>query len=125
MSNSKDSIKRPVHGSITTAELRELGLEINDVIDFSSNINPLGISAYLKDAIANVDVSRYPDPDCLELREALAKETGIDIASIIVGNGSTELIHLIARAFLTAGSDVVILSPTYGEYETACRLAGT
>ena len=76
MSNPNDSIKRPVHGSITPAELRELGLEINEVIDFSSNINPLGMSAYLKDAMANIDISRYPDPDCLELREALAKETG-------------------------------------------------
>jgi histidinol-phosphate aminotransferase len=118
-------MKRPVHGSITPAELRELGLNIDDVIDFSSNINPLGMSASLKDAMANVDVSRYPDPDCLELREALAKETGLDSASIIVGNGSTELIHLIARAFLNRNSAAAILSPTYGEYEMACRLAGT
>jgi histidinol-phosphate aminotransferase len=125
MSNPNDSIKRPAHGSITPAELRELGLNIDDVIDFSSNINPIGTSAYLRDAMANVDVSRYPDPDCLELREALAKETGIDISSIIIGNGSTELIHLIARAFLAAGSAAVILSPTYGEYETACTLSGT
>ena len=125
MSNPNDSIKRPVHGSITPAELRELGLEINDVIDFSSNINPLGMPLHLKDAIADVDISRYPDPDCLELREAISKETGVDTASILVGNGSTELIHLIARAFLTAASSAVILSPTYGEYETACRLAGT
>ena len=124
MSDLNDSMKRPVHGSITPAELRELGLDINDVIDFSSNINPLGMSAYLKDAMANVDVSRYPDPDCLEIREALAKETGVDISSIIIGNGSTELIHLIARTFLTAGNSAVILSPTYGEYDTACRLAG-
>ena len=125
MSKPEHSIKRPVHGSITPAELRELGLNIDDVIDFSSNINPLGMLPHLKDAIANVDVSRYPDPDCLELREALAKETGIDIASIIIGNGSTELIHLITRAFLGGNSTAVILSPTYGEYETACRLAGT
>ena len=125
MSNPNDSIKRPVHGSITPAELRELGLNIEDVIDFSSNINPLGMSAYLKDAMANIDISRYPDPDCLELREALAKETGVDSSSIIIGNGSTELIHLIARAFLGRNSAAVILSPTYGEYEMACRLAGT
>jgi histidinol-phosphate aminotransferase len=125
MNNLEDSMKRPVHGSITPAELRELGLNIDDVIDFSSNINPLGMSTYLKDAMADVDVSRYPDPDCLDLREALAKETGIDIASIIIGNGSTELIHLITRAFLGGNSTAVILSPTYGEYEMACILAGT
>ncbi|MFA5374443.1 MAG: histidinol-phosphate transaminase [Dehalococcoidia bacterium] len=125
MSNQNVSIKRPVHGSITPAELRKLGLNIDDVIDFSSNINPLGMSDYLKDSMSNIDISRYPDPDCLELREALAEDTGLDISSIIVGNGSTELIHLIARAFLGGNSVAVILSPTYGEYETACRLAGT
>jgi len=124
MNSLNDSMKRPVHGSITPAELRELGLNIDDVIDFSSNINPLGMSAYLKAAMSDVDISRYPDPECLELREALSKGTGLDIASIIVGNGSTELIHLIARAFLNRNSAAVILSPTYGEYETACRLAG-
>jgi histidinol-phosphate aminotransferase len=124
MSNPNDSIKRPVHGSITPAELRELGLNIDDVIDFSSNITPLGMPSQLKYAIADIDISRYPDPDCLELREAISKETGVDTASILVGNGSTELIHLIARAFLTGNGDAVILSPTYGEYEMACRLAG-
>jgi histidinol-phosphate aminotransferase len=124
MNNPEDSIKRPVHGSITPAELRELCLDINDVIDFSSNINPIGMSAYLKAAMANVDVSRYPDPDCLELRETLAKDTGLDISSILIGNGSTELIHLITRVFLGGNSAAVILSPTYGEYEMACRLTG-
>jgi len=118
------SVKRPVHGSITPAELRGLGLNIDAVIDFSSNINPMGMSSRLKNALANVDISRYPDPDCLELREALSKEIGVDTASILVGNGSTELIHLLARAFLGEDSDAVILSPTYGEYQTACRLSG-
>jgi len=124
VSNLNDTIKRPVHGSITPAELRELGLNIDDVIDFSSNINPIGMSKHLKDAIASVDISHYPDPDCLELRESLAKETGADVTSILIGNGSTELIHLIARAFLSRDNVAVILSPTYGEYETACSLAG-
>jgi len=115
---------RPVHGSITPAELRELGLSIDDVIDFSSNINPLGMPSHMKESIADTDISRYPDPDCLELREAISSKTGMDVASILVGNGSTEIIHLIARTFLKKDGDAVILSPTYGEYETACRLAG-
>ena len=122
---SGKSIRRPIHGSITPSELRELGISINDVIDFSSNINPIGTSARLRDVIANADISRYPDPDCLELREALAKETGVDSSMVIIGNGSTELIHLIARAFLAGTGAAVIMSPTYGEYENACRLAGT
>jgi histidinol-phosphate aminotransferase len=125
MSNTDDSLKRPVHGSITPAELRELGLNIDDVIDFSSNINPLGMPSNFKNVISDTDISRYPDPDCLELREAISRKTGADTSSILIGNGSTELIHLIARSFLNKNGDAVILSPTYGEYETACRLAGT
>jgi len=124
MSKQNKPIGRPVHGSITPAELRELGLNIDDVIDFSSNINPLGMPSRLKKAITDADISRYPDPDCLELREAISKKTGAAVESILVGNGSTEIIHLIARAFLKKDGDAAILSPTYGEYETASRLAG-
>jgi histidinol-phosphate aminotransferase len=123
MSNKSDSIKRPVHGSITPAELRELDISIDDVIDFSSNINPLGVSPCVRAAMSAADTSRYPDPDCLELREALAQRTNAGVENIIVGNGSTELIHLIVRAFAADGS-VVIATPTYGEYEFACRLVG-
>ena len=113
---------RPIHGSITSAELRELGVSIDDVIDFSSNINPLGVSPRVSAAMSAADASRYPDPDCLELREALSRRTNIGVESIIVGNGSTELIHLIVRAF-AADRQIVIAAPTYGEYEFACRLA--
>jgi len=123
MGNQNDSIKRPVHGSITPSELREMGVSIDDVIDFSSNINPLGVSPRVKAAMNTADASRYPDPDCLELREALARRINVGIENIIVGNGSTELIHLIVRAF-AADRPIIIAAPTYGEYEFACRLAG-
>ena len=122
MSSKTDSNNRPVHGSITPAELRELGISIDDVIDFSSNINPLGVSPRVRKAMSTADASRYPDPDCLELREALARRTNVGVENIIVGNGSTELIHLIVRAF-AADEAIVIAAPTYGEYEFACRLA--
>ena len=124
MNSKTDSNNRPVHGSITPAELRELGLDISNVIDFSSNINPLGVSPRVKAAMSAADASRYPDPDCLELREALAQRTNVGVENIIVGNGSTELIHLIVRAFAADGP-TVIAAPTYGEYEFASRLAGS
>ena len=124
MKNQKDSTNRPIHGSITPGELRELGISIDDVIDFSSNINPLGVSPRVRAAMMAADASRYPDPDCLELREALARRTNVGVENIIVGNGSTELIHLIVRAFAADGP-IVIATPTYGEYEFACRLAGS
>ena len=124
MSFNKLDLTTPVHGSINPAELRSLGLKIEDVIDFSANINPLGVSPYVIKAIIDLDFSRYPDPDCLELREKLAEVTGVNTAHIMIGNGSTELIHLLTRACLNHKDTAVILAPTFGEYDNACRLSG-
>lgn len=115
---------RPVHGGLRAWELRGLGLSPEEVLDFSASVNPLGPPPGLRDVLAQVDVSGYPDPEGLALREALSDLLGLGIECITLGNGSTEVVHLLARAFLTPGDAVVILSPTFGEYEVACRLAG-
>jgi histidinol-phosphate aminotransferase len=124
MQLSRPELERCVHGSISPAELQSLGLSAGDVIDFSANINPLGVSPRVLKAVASADVARYPDPDCLELRQALSRAKGLAIEGILVGNGSTELIHLLARACLAGGGSAAILAPTFGEYEVACRLVG-
>ena len=100
------------------------GLDPAKVIDFSANINPLGVSPQVKKAISDLKLDGYPDPDCLELRQGLAGTTGVAIDKIVTGNGSTELIHLLGRACLSSDSRALILAPTFGEYETACHLAG-
>ena len=120
---------RPVHGGIRPAQLRDLGLDPGDVLDFSASVSPLGPPQGLWDALQQVDLTAYPDPECLELREALARHHKTDIHRILVGNGSTELIHLLARAFISSstGGDkhcVLQLTPTYGEYSGACSLSG-
>ena len=115
---------RTVHGGLDTAELRELGLQAQEMIDFSSNINPLGTSERVRQAADDADLSAYPDRDCLALREALAERLGVGTDHLLVGNGSTELIHLIARARLREGTACLIFEPTFGEYEAAASLAG-
>ncbi len=115
---------RPQHGGVPLKELRSLGISAEHFLDFSVNINPLGPSPGALEALANLDPSSYPDPESRELREALADLTGVAISRIVIGNGSTELIHLLARTHLEKGDRAVILAPTFGEYETACRLAG-
>lgn len=120
---------RPVHGSIGPSELRRRGLDPARVIDFSASVSPLGPPPGLWEALRLVDLTTYPDPECLELREALSSQLGIGPERILVGNGSTEIIHLLARAYLPSpagrpGNSVVLLNPTYGEYLGACRLAG-
>ena len=124
---------RPVHGGVKPADLRALGLRPEEVLDFSASISPLGPPARVWDALSQVDLSVYPDPHCLELREALSRHLSlgqpgtreVPVESILVGNGSTELIHLVARANLSpprpgTTNTVSLLTPTYGEYEGAC-----
>ncbi|MDE0121726.1 MAG: histidinol-phosphate transaminase [bacterium] len=114
----------PVHGGLEEAELRALGVGRDQVIDFSSNINPLGPSPRVRRAAAEADLSAYPDRHSLVLREALAGRLGVETENILVGNGSTELIRLLARAWLRPGEKCLIFQPTFGEYETAASQAG-
>jgi histidinol-phosphate aminotransferase len=129
------STGRPVHGGVKPSQLRALGLRPEDVLDFSASVSPIGTPDGVWDAMRQVDLGAYPDPVCLELREALSAHLPpfqgkpVPIERIIVGNGSTEIIHLLARAYLTSASSdnqlsVLQLTPTYGEYTGACRQAG-
>lgn len=113
-----------VHGGLDDAELRAHGLTREDVLDFSSNVNPLGPSRLVRNAAAAADLSAYPDRHSLVLREALASRLGIGIDGLMVGNGSTELIHLLARACPGPRRRCLILGPTFGEYAAAATLAG-
>lgn len=113
-----------VHGGLDASELRSLGLHANEVLDFSSNINPLGVSARVQQAANEADLSAYPDRHCLELREAVAALTGVEVGNLLMGNGSTELIHLLARACLEPGDRCLIFTPTFGEYQAATVMAG-
>lgn len=111
-----------VHGAAQLAELRRWGLSPDDVIDFSANVNPFGPPPGVLEALRQARVDRYPDPDALPLREALAAHHGLDPARVIVGNGVSELILLTALAFIRPGDPVALLEPTYGEYRRASGL---
>ena len=135
--------QRPVHGGIKPAELRALGLDPEQVLDFSASISPIGPPPGVWAAMQSVDLSTYPDPQCQELKQTLADHFSppgsdsprgagsrrLSPENFLVGNGSTEIIHLLARAYLspagpTANRGAVILSPTYGEYAGACEIQG-
>ena len=121
-SNTGEKINNSVHGGVSPRELRALGLTPGEVMDFSVNINPLGPPPGVREALGRLNISAYPDPESLELREALSGITGVPPQQIVVGNGSTELIHLLAHVYLKAGDAVAILAPTFGEYEAAAKL---
>ena len=92
-----------------------------DILDYSSNINPLGVPESLKEAIKNnFDVlEKYPDINYVELRESIGKYNGVSRENIIVGNGATEVLFLYMKAL--APKRALIVSPTFAEYERALK----
>ena len=113
-----------IHGGLDTTELRSIGLQPEQVLDFSANINPLGSSRRVRQAAAEANLSAYPDRHSVALREELATRLDVSIDNLLVGNGSTELIHLLARAFLGPLERCLIFTPTFGEYEVAATIVG-
>ncbi len=112
------------HGGLDPAELRSLGLRPQEVLDFSSNINPLGTSETVIRAVATADLASYPDRNCTALVEALSATLDIQADNLVVGNGATELIHLVSRVTLQPGDRCLIFDPTFGEYAAAAKIAG-
>ncbi|HJX04001.1 MAG TPA: histidinol-phosphate transaminase, partial [Dehalococcoidia bacterium] len=93
-----------------------------DILDFSVNCNPYGAPPGIKGVIKNTTIDDYPDTESTQLRKALAYKFGLEIGNILAGNGSTEIIRLIASAYIDSGDKVFILQPTYSDYEIACRI---
>jgi len=103
---------------------RTLGVEAGDLLDFSANINPLGFPSGIRQTILEAleTIQHYPDPLCVDLRDDLAEYHGLSPDRIGVGNGSTELIYLLARVLRPKRA--LVVTPAFSEYERALRLAG-
>jgi len=112
------------HGGISPAELHRLGIDPHALVDFSVNSNPIGPAPAVIEALQTVDVSLYPDRDCDEIRRALGQACRVAPDQVCMGNGTAELIWLIAQAFLHPGDRVLILGPTFGEYARAAAALG-
>ena len=103
---------------------REYG--IKGVIKLASNENPLGPSPLAVQAIAAKaqEGHRYPDAAHFSLKKALSKYHGLSADSFVVGNGSNELIDLIIRIFVPAGSNVVAPEYSFVAYKLCAALQG-
>lgn len=128
MDHRVERVEQVVHGAPDYAELARLGLRPDEIIDFSVNSNPYGPSPRVREAISHVAIERYPDRDSRQLREALVASELADLnlvpEALLCGNGSSELIWIIARAYLQPGQKTLLLGPTFGEYRAACQAAG-
>ncbi len=112
------------HGSDLEKIEKLYGIRKEDVISFSANVNPLGLSPRLKEHLARyLDcITTYPDREYTSLRRCMAEYAGCEPEHIVVGNGSTELISLIIQ--IQKPKKAMILGPTYSEYEREIALGG-
>ena len=97
----------------------------HNIIDFSSNITPLGIPNSVKLIIKkNLDkIQFYPDPKSENVISSLEKYTHLSKSNIIVGNGAIEILYNFCFAFLSKTTKVLIHVPTFEEYEAAVKLS--
>lgn len=112
------------HGALDFGELAQLGIAPDDVRDFSVNSNPYGPSPAVLAALKTVPLDRYPDRECLALRQALSNHLNTPTERILVGSGIAELLWLIALAYVRPGDKALIFAPTFGEYANVVRLMG-
>ena len=103
---------------------RELG--INDIVKLASNENPLGPSQAVLDAVveASAQLPRYPDGSGFELKQSLAEHLRVDTAQITLGNGSNDVLDLIARVALQPGSEAIIAEHSFVVYRLAVTCCG-
>ena len=103
---------------------RELGLE--HAVKLASNENPLGPSPKACEAIkkAAEELHLYPDGGCFYLRRAIAEKFGVSPDSLLLGNGSNELIELLIHAFVLPGTHVVASEASFIVYKLASKVRG-
>lgn len=113
-------------GRPTDAVAREFGLDPATIIKLASNESPLGVASGVSAALKAIapESNIYPDFDCYDLRHAIADYVGMPADHVLPAAGSSELILLVARAYLDAGRKALI--PQYGfqAYEGAVRSVG-
>ncbi len=103
---------------------RELG--ISNSIKLASNENPLGPSPLARAAVAAAldELALYPDGGGFELRTAIARRHGVDPACVTLGNGSNDVLDMIARVFLYPGTESLFAEYAFAVYPISSRAAG-
>ncbi|PKM52524.1 MAG: threonine-phosphate decarboxylase [Firmicutes bacterium HGW-Firmicutes-7] len=112
------------HGSDLEKIEAAYGIKKETIINFSSNVNPLGLSDSIKTYLPRKIelIAAYPDRNYTSLKSAIGHYINMDSENIIVGNGSTELISLCIKAI--SPKKALIIGPTYSEYEREINLCG-
>lgn len=109
------------HGGNIRLYAEKYGLSEKNIIDFSSNINPLGMHPSIKKIIKRnlSSLVSYPDPYYKKLIKSISEEYNINEDFILPGNGSTELIYLLPHVLNL--KKALIVEPNFSEYEKALK----
>lgn len=93
-------------------------------LDFSANINPLGLSDSVKKSISDSieEVVHYPDPAGKELKGAISAHYDVDVSEIVLGNGAAELFYVLMHTIRPR--NVLLPVPSFSEYERAALSSG-
>ncbi|HZP87130.1 MAG TPA: histidinol-phosphate transaminase [Burkholderiales bacterium] len=113
-------------GKPTSELAREMGLEETSIVKLASNENPLGLSTLAQRAIEQAidELARYPDGSGFELKRALCERYNVDAAQLVLGNGSNDVLELVARVFLAPGTSAVFAQHAFAVYPLATQAAG-
>lgn len=103
---------------------RELG--ISNIIKLASNENPLGPSDAVLKALekASGELTRYPDGNGFVLKQALVSKLGVELDQITLGNGSNDVLDLVARAYLSAGDEAIFSQYAFAVYPISTQAVG-
>ncbi len=116
-----------VHGDPDLEELAELGLDLCDIVDFSTNLNPCGPAPAVLAAIRNADPVPYPDPQGRRVKRAIAAMAEVEPARIAFGAGAAALLWDLARLLTRKHPDrpAVLELPCFAELPAALRSEGS
>lgn len=115
----------PYQAGKPTSELeRELGL--SNIVKLASNENPLGLSEKVKSALQSelAELTRYPDANGFNLKQALSYKYNIALNQVTLGNGSNDLLELVARAFVSTENEVIFAQYAFVVYPIVTQAIG-
>ncbi|MBN2109581.1 MAG: threonine-phosphate decarboxylase [Methanosarcinaceae archaeon] len=123
------------HGGLIRKSSQEHAIPESEILDASASLNPFGTPFEHSYTGLSLDplmekglerIGQYPDNRYLEFKQAAAQFIGMGVRpeNIIPGNGSTEIIRLVAECVIEEGDTVLIPQPTFSEYEVQCKVLG-
>lgn len=113
------------HGGLSGSERQELTADPTMLLDLSVSLNAYGPSSVLRQALQEIRLNEYPDPECLVARQALARQFDVVPERIALGNGASELLWSLANLLGGVGKTLLLCEPCFSETRAAFVARGT